>query len=69
MKTTTRIGMVRKMDATQDEMDRRTGRIVRLAGEAGLPLPLPRERAAAHDASLASYERPWTYDEIIAREA
>jgi|HubBroStandDraft_6_1064221.scaffolds.fasta_scaffold424054_2 hypothetical protein len=60
------------MDATkQNEMDRRVGRIVRLAGEAGieLPAPLPRERAAAHDASLASYDRPWTYDEIIAREA
>lgn len=56
--------MVRKMDATQDEMDRRVGRIVRLAGEAELPKPLPRDRQAAHDRSLAM-----TYEDIIAREA
>lgn len=54
---------------TQDEMDRRVGRIVRLAGEAGLPTPLPRARQVEHDKALASYERRWTYDEIIAREA
>lgn len=60
------------MDSTeQNEMDRRTGRIIRLAGEAGieLPTPLPHERAAEHDLSLASYDRPWTYEEILAREA
>jgi hypothetical protein len=48
------------MDSTQQsEMDRRTGRIIRLAGEAGieLPTPLPRERQAEHDLSLASYDR------------
>jgi hypothetical protein len=44
----------------QNEMDRRTGRIMRLAGEAGialLPTPLPRDRQLAHDRSLAAYDR------------
>lgn len=45
------------MQPSQDEMDRRVGRIVRLAGEAGLPQPLPRERQAEHDRSLATYDR------------
>jgi|HubBroStandDraft_6_1064221.scaffolds.fasta_scaffold304246_2 hypothetical protein len=60
MKTTTRIGTVRNMDATeQNEQDRRVGRIVRLAGEAGieLPRPLSPERQAEHDRSLAAYDR------------
>jgi hypothetical protein len=39
----------------QNEMDRRTGRIMRLAGE--LPTPLPRDRQFAHDRSLADYDR------------
>lgn len=44
------------MDVDQDEMDRRVGRIIRLAGE--LPKPLPRDRQADHDRSLASsYDR------------
>lgn len=43
----------------QDEMDRRTGRIIRMAGEAGieLPTPLPRDARIEHDASLATYDR------------
>ena len=49
------------MDATpdQNEMDRRTGRIVRMAGEAGieLPTPLPRDAQIEHDRSLAAYDR------------
>jgi hypothetical protein len=50
------------MNSTTDqhESDRRVGRIVRLADEAGielLPKPLPRDRQLAHDRSLAAYDR------------
>lgn len=68
--------MVRKMDATQDEMDRRVGRIMRMTGEVGIPRSLTYDELQTLHAVGATLgplteqeDRAMTYEEIMAREA